>query len=214
MQILLEVWREACRQLDLGESIVRLGVLIKRRVPVDLVLVRLISIDEGLIETVGLTVCGHAPIPRHARLELRPDDQDRVASWIREGQTLRSSGRERSPLLQALTPKDVTGQVIAIALGSQESSPGALVLVRTGPERFSDDEATALEALRDPFTVALANDRRLHELERLRLAAEAEKRALLTRLKRQEIIEEIVGADTTLKGVMQQVEQVAPTNAP
>src|SRR5690606_17959885 len=75
-------------------------------------------------------------------------------------------------------------------------------------------EAEIVRTLREPLSAALVNDRRLHELERLRAAVEAENRALLTRLKRQESVEEIVGADTPLRGVMEQVEQVAPTKAP
>ena len=212
--MLLEFWREACKQLDLGESIVRLGELARRMVPVDVVIVRRLSIEEGLIETVALTVCGSAPIPRHARTELRADDVARIASWLDEGSVLRGSRRDRSPLLLALVPKDVAGQVMVVALGSGLAEAGALVLVRAGAERFSDAEMDDARSLREPFSVALQNDRQVHQLTRLREAAEAENRALLTRLKRQEIVEEIVGADTTLRGVMQQVEQVAPTNAP
>jgi hydrogenase-4 transcriptional activator len=71
-----------------------------------------------------------------------------------------------------------------------------------------------LAALEEPFQVALVNDRRLQELARLREAAEADNRALLTRLERQDIAETVVGERTGLREVMERVDQVAPTDAP
>src|SRR5688572_4872942 len=112
--MLLDVWREACRQLNLSESIVRLGELIRRTVPVDVVMVRRIALDEGVIETVALTVCGAAPIPRHARIDIQADDQARVEAWLREGAVIQSAARDRSPLLQVLAPKDVAGRLMAL----------------------------------------------------------------------------------------------------
>lgn len=59
-----------------------------------------------------------------------------------------------------------------------------------------------------------ANDAELRrEIQRLRAAAEADKQALLTRLGRTSLNEVIVGADNGLSGVMQRVNQVAPTSA-
>ncbi len=64
------------------------------------------------------------------------------------------------------------------------------------------------------MSVALGNDTRLHELARLREALEADKRALLTRLGREEIVDTIVGTTAGLEEVMERVNQVAPTDAP
>jgi transcriptional regulator with GAF, ATPase, and Fis domain len=71
-----------------------------------------------------------------------------------------------------------------------------------------------VEALLDPFSAALENDRRLAELAALREAAEADRRSLLTRLGRQEIAETIVGADSGLRHVMERVELVAQSDVP
>src|SRR5258707_12293335 len=69
-------------------------------------------------------------------------------------------------------------------------------------------------ALLEPFSAALENDRRLHELATLREAAEADRRSLLSRLGRQEMGETIVGADSGLKIVMERVELVARSDVP
>jgi transcriptional regulator with GAF, ATPase, and Fis domain len=62
--------------------------------------------------------------------------------------------------------------------------------------------------------VALENDRRLRELTSLREAVEAENRSLLSRLGRHDITDSIVGAETGLRSVMEQIELVAPSDAP
>jgi transcriptional regulator with GAF, ATPase, and Fis domain len=71
-----------------------------------------------------------------------------------------------------------------------------------------------MEALLEPFAVALENDRRLRELTSLREALEADNRSLLSRLGRHDIVDSIVGAENGLKSVMEQIELVAPADAP
>ncbi len=51
-------------------------------------------------------------------------------------------------------------------------------------------------------------------MARLREALEADKRALLSRLNRQDVADAIVGAEAGLRTVMDRVEQVAATDAP
>jgi transcriptional regulator with GAF, ATPase, and Fis domain len=71
-----------------------------------------------------------------------------------------------------------------------------------------------LEALLDPFSAALENDRRLHELAALREAAEADRRSLLSRLGRREMSEKIVGAESGLRQVMERATLVAQSDVP
>ena len=68
--------------------------------------------------------------------------------------------------------------------------------------------------LLDPLSMALENDHRLRELVTLREAVEAENRGLLSRLGRHDISESIVGADTGLREVMEQIDLVARSDAP
>ena len=71
-----------------------------------------------------------------------------------------------------------------------------------------------LEALLEPFSAALENDRRLHELAALRQAAEADRRSLLSRLGRREMSETIVGAESGLRQVMERATLVAQSDVP
>src|ERR1700758_4610715 len=60
----------------------------------------------------------------------------------------------------------------------------------------------------------MENDRRVRELNSLREALEADNRSLLSRLGRHDISESIVGAETGLRPVMEQIELVARSDAP
>ncbi|MCP5277904.1 MAG: sigma-54-dependent Fis family transcriptional regulator [Thiobacillus sp.] len=69
-------------------------------------------------------------------------------------------------------------------------------------------------ALASPFSAVLANQQRWRALNSEREAAEAERRALLQRLKRPGLGDAIVGAEAGLREVMEAVDQVATSDAP
>ena len=85
---------------------------------------------------------------------------------------------------------------------------------RTTASRFCAAHRKLADAMLEPFSAVLENDRRLHELAALREAAEADRRSLLSRLGRQEMTETIVGGDSGLKLVMERVELVAKSDVP
>lgn len=89
-----------------------------------------------------------------------------------------------------------------------------LVLFASAGLKFAGRYEEVVKALREPFSAALANDKRLHELAALREAAEADRRSLLRRLGRIDITDEIVGAERGLSHVMKRVELVSPSDAP
>lgn len=97
---------------------------------------------------------------------------------------------------------------LAVTVLRAESEVMGLLLL-TMPEA-----AKLVVALSEPCAAALANELRWRELATGREAAEAERRALLQRLKRQDISDSIVGADAGLGEVMRAVEQVARTDTP
>jgi len=96
-----------------------------------------------------------------------------------------------------------------------EPGAGAALLVTLPPGAAADTATRDLCAgLRAPFAAALANDRRLRELQALRRAAEADRSSLLTRLGRSQLSEPVVGGDGGLAPVMQRVEMVAGSDLP
>ena len=110
MPVLLDVWREACKHIEIGESVSRIGPVLTRRVPVDLVLVRRLDPQRSAVETVAAGVCGTGAIPEQTRNECTPEQFSRLLGWCREG---RDPSRRRRPRYDrahpALLPAGVDG---------------------------------------------------------------------------------------------------------
>ncbi|MGQ9651720.1 MAG: sigma-54 interaction domain-containing protein [Phycisphaerae bacterium] len=214
MPVLLDVWREACKHIEIGESVSRIGPVLTRRVPVDLVLVRRLDASRSAVETVAAGICGTAAPPEQTRNDCTPEEFRRLLAWCREGKVLRNDAPAVRQMHPALLPAGVEGQVIVGSLNREDEPVGVLVLTtrrRSGLRREHEELATALL---EPFAVALENDRQLRELSVLREAVEADNRSLLARLGRQDISDSVVGSETGLKEVMERVNLVAHSDVP
>ncbi|NQT25710.1 sigma 54-interacting transcriptional regulator [candidate division KSB1 bacterium] len=71
-----------------------------------------------------------------------------------------------------------------------------------------------MQALLEPFAVAIENDARLRELTQLRKAAEADRRSLLNRLGREEIVDTVIGQESGLKAVIERIHLVCDSDVP
>lgn len=203
--VLSDVLREACRHLEIEASISRIAALLGARMPLGLLLVREYDAAEQRLATVAVGSCAAVgPVASQPTL-LSPRPVKRLAAWAASGEI------RPGPLtadLAVVIPADVMGDVLVGPWGASGSWDGLLLLVARAGAKFSRRDAALAQALLEPFTTALQNDRRLHELASLREAAEAERRSLLTRIGRPEDGEEIVGAESGLKLVMERVELV------
>lgn len=145
--------------------------------------------------------------------ELAPAAFAELATWCHSGETFRGDTRAANRVLTSLLPKGTRGALLAGPLTMLGEPLGFLVALSEKKEATPAQEA-ALRAVLEPISVALEHDRRMSELMRLREAMEADKRALLQRLDRQDISESVIGAETGLREVIERVEQVARTDAP
>jgi transcriptional regulator with GAF, ATPase, and Fis domain len=211
---LLRIWQEVCRHLRLEDSVARVVPLLGRELPADELLVREIDLGKGCLETVALGMGRPGPAPTRAKSPCSPGDLDRIVAWCREGKLFRASERVLRKRLPGMVPPGVHGQVIAVPLETSAGAAGVLLLVARPPNVLRETDEPLARALRDPFTVALENDHRLRELVSLREAVEADNRSLLSRLDRHDISDSIVGAETGLKPVMEQIELVAGSDVP
>lgn len=212
--LLEQVWREACRHIDIAESTTLVAPLLAEVLPVELVLVRRFDLQRSCLETVAAGQPGELQAPEHARTELRADELDRLLDWGRQGRILRGDGDAK--LLALIAPAGLNTVVAAGPLRGEGNTDaaGVLVLAARNGEDFAPDHYRLLQALLEPFSAALENDRRVREMATLREAAEADKRTLLTKLGREEISDTIVGIEQGLRGVMERVELVARSDVP
>jgi hydrogenase-4 transcriptional activator len=207
------LWKSLGRHPSLDFAIQGAAQALRQALPLHSLAVRWLDLEHGVLTTVAEDSVLAQPGPSPARVECSSLDRDRLLEWCRRGEPL--AGRDGDPLLmEKLAGPNIPDDVLAGPLDDEHhGTPGALLLFASSGT-FTAEHASTLAPLLAPFRVALATDRRFHELSRMREAFEADNRALLSRLDRQALGEDLVGADGGLAAVLRRIDQVAPTEVP
>jgi transcriptional regulator with GAF, ATPase, and Fis domain len=212
--VLLDVWREAGRHIEIRESARNIARLLSEHLPLAELLVRRLDANHLTLETIAGGSADGAAAPAAAKSLLTSSRMKRLIAWGREASVLHGQVGAKNGDLAAIIPAGLVGEVLAGPLQGPERPSGVLILVAGDKKTFRPPHVQMAEALLDPFSAALENDRRLAELAALREAAEADRRSLLTRLGRQELADTIIGADSGLRHVMERVQLVAQSDVP
>lgn len=218
-EVLLKVWREACQHIEIQECTTNIVALLRTQMPLEYLIVRRWDHPHQAIDTVAIGPQDGQPLDVETRTTHAAPWWKRLLRWaatgeLAEGNVGDASTSRRPSELDLVVPRGVKGQALAAGLSHSRASTGALIVVAPNGRSFGTLQRRLFEGLLEPFSAALENDRRLHELRALREAAEADRRSLLSRLGRQEISEAIVGAQTGLRHVMERVELVANSDLP
>jgi transcriptional regulator with GAF, ATPase, and Fis domain len=177
--------------------------------------VREIDSKRYCIETraVGHAHDSHLSEPPHT--DVSAADLKRLVAWSKKADVTHRAARSRSvDAVTLLAPTLMDFDLIAGPLVNREGPIGALIAVARPGMKFDEHHVELIRELLEPFSVALENHHRLHELASLREAAEADKQSLLTRLGRTQVIDTIVGVDAGLRPVMARVQLVAKSDVP
>lgn len=212
--LLLDVWREACRHIDLKESTTTICHMLAPVLPISELLVRRFDQAQPSLETIAQGHVSSTLVPSLPRTLTSPAKMKRLIAWGSKGTLLHGTRLKRSGELALCVPEELEGEVVVGPLQGPEGPAGVLVLAGAHLKSFREDHLRMIEKLLEPFSAALENDRRLHELALLRDAAEADRRTLLSRLGKREMSDAIVGAEAGLKSVMERAELVSQSDVP
>lgn len=213
--LLMGVWREACRHIEISRSTASIAEIISEPMSVRQVLVRRIDGERNALETVAVSSAkGSEGLPT-ARTTCSQEKLTELLAWCRTGRVAqRSDGESPDAPWDILAPPGVAGDVLAGPLNDSSGPCGVLLLVADEKQAFESCHAAMAQALLEPFSAALENDHRLRDLATMRAAAEADRTSLLSRLGRKEISDHVVGVDSGLRAVMERVELVARSDVP
>ena len=212
--LLSDIWREVCRHIEIHASASNIAEALGCQMPLAALVVRRYDAPSQTLLTVAIAGPGPAEHQVAARTALTSDQLRRLLAWAAANQ-IRSIPRvDLRRGLSFLVPPEIPGEALAGPLLGADGLAGALVFVASPGASFEPRHTQLAAALLEPLSVALENDWRLHELATLREVAEAERRSLLARIGREEFREEIVGADSGLKLVMERVALVAQSDVP
>lgn len=203
----LAAWRVVARGAALADVVDAIAVHVLADQRLEQLAVRRLHAD-GRLDTLARHT--HDPDASPARVMLTPQLRERLQRLL-----LADSGgwdvgvRDELRVVVEGRPGDS-----ALALVPLDTHDGAITLVLGAGTVPLAELRSALVGVREPLQAAVRNESRVHELERLREAVEADNRALRSRLQVQDLSESIVGSEGGLRHVMEQAEQVAPTEAP
>jgi transcriptional regulator with GAF, ATPase, and Fis domain len=212
--VLLDVWRECCRHIDIEESLATGAGLLAERLPFEWLLIRRLDAPRSVLETVAAAGRRPGTAPEFARSPLKAPQLESLAAWAQKGRSLHERARLLADRLPGLLPEGIEGDVIAGPLAGDAGPAGFLVIVARRGVHFDASHQALAQALLEPFATALENDRRLRELSTREAAANADRRSLLSRLGRQDLTETIVGGDAGFRPVMERAQLVAPSDVP
>ncbi len=224
--LLLGVWREVGRHMRIEELVEHLLPILHEALGVERIIVRRLDRVRHRTVTAAHAAWGAGAGPAaQASAEATGEARDGVSlptrdaqwtallDWCRKGAFLEGMSSRLERRLPGLLPEGLEGPLLAGGLASEGLPIGALILAMP---RGAQDRglASRLDALLEPFAIALENDRRLREYAVLRQAAEADRQSLLSRLRRQDITDTVVGAESGLREVMERVDLVARSDTP
>ena len=212
--LLLAAWREAGRHHTIGDAVDALTSLLLEHLPFDVLAVGAIDLARSGVEMVALGSRRAGSALVHPRPELSPEDMQRLLLWCHSGHLASGTAREIAKVAGSLVSDGDGRSFLLGPLVRDGEVIGVVVFAARRAGAFDGEHATLVRGLLEPFAAALENDRRMRETSKLREAAEADRRSLLTRLGRGDGGDVIVGADAGLRSVMERVELVSRSDVP
>ena len=129
-EILLDVWREACRHIEIGESTAAIAQILARRMPVDRIVVRRIDTSRSCVETVAISADKRLLPAAEVRTECSADQLHGLLTWCKKGTVV---ARQNFPgtmdVLGTVIAHGIEGDILAGPLTKNGDALGIVVLV-------------------------------------------------------------------------------------
>ncbi len=212
-QLVIDAWRASTTLHDIGEVVARVAGLLVNSLDADALTLWRVSKDGRQTETLTSAPLKGGPT---LAMPVRELSEGAVRAWrdmTAVGMPLRLVPG-RGPLHGVFAPETGQGEGVVVPLHDSRSLLGAMVLWSRREGTFTEAHATLLGELAAPFDAAVQLHNERDSASREREALEADRRALLQRLDRDDVSDALIGADSGLREVITRAEQVAPTDAP
>ena len=155
--VLLDVWREACRHIEIADSTARIAPMLARDLPLACLLVRRMDSERRVLETVALGRPRPARIHAAATTACSEAKWARLRAWAEAGEILHGNRMKRTGDLSLLVPEELEGETLVGPLVGPDGPTGALVLVAESQRSFQPQHLEMLRLLLEPFSAALEN---------------------------------------------------------
>ena len=211
--ILLDVWREACRHIQITESLPSITAMLIEHLPLHQVVIRRIDSKNLDIHTIAAGVPGCAEGICHTT-SIPGHDINALSQWAAKKKLLRDTGHAANNMRRLLLPCADRHDIAAAPLHTREKTAWFIVFVAKQGAAFEKKHIDMIRILMEPFTIAVNNHCTITEMITLREAAEADKKTLLAKLSRKQMGDTIIGADKGLNMVMKRVSLISGSDIP
>ncbi len=210
----LEFSLRICGSLDIGEALPACLSYVRRAMPADELILIVYDRATGSAQVIARAENGGVSTESHTIFMPAPlrEELENVENYPRV--------RVLKDVRQDLIIKEVgaffkwpDSSVIVARLIIEHSFIGSLIIRAEGLGRYGEEHARLWSAVNEPVGIALINSLRYRELLHLKDALLDDNRYLHDEL-RNPLGTQIVGANFGLKGVMEQVNKVAPLSSP
>jgi transcriptional regulator with GAF, ATPase, and Fis domain len=204
-----------CGSLDIESALWNCYLYVRDIIPTDALTVTFYYPEEAILEIVatanskgGFARSDKIPIPPQLRKQLEdPEKYPRVRIC---------NDVYREDDLAGLVAKKMDcpdSSVIVVRFIVDGKLLGSLNARVTGTGRYTDNHLHLWSLVNEPFAVALSNTRKYRELVKLKERLADSSKYFENEL-RKNLGDVVIGADLGLKGVMAQIQQVAPSSSP
>ena len=213
--LLLKIWQQACKHILLDEMLATVAPMLQEEFPLAQILIRRIDSANSCIETMALGFADANAQLSSGRTICAPSQLQDLLQWWRAGESELFTGPAALPrALQPVAGEHAGHDCMLAPIGDPVAGQGILIMIAEPDAAFQARHLSLINLLREPFSASMENDSRVHELEALREAAEADRRSLMERLNRREPGDTIIGAESGLRLVFERVHMVAPLDVP
>ena len=210
VDLLSEVWREACRHLEIHEALAIITSRLRERMPVERLFIRDFDRHRQLVVTLRGGADGKQEVTPCSAAALK-----RLCAWAQEGELVQVGDiRQDSPSFARVLPPQISVNALVGGLAGVRGARGLLVMEALANTVFRAEHRRFARTLLEPLSVALDNHHQLRELISLRASAEADNQSLLTRLGRDSLSDAVIGANEGLKAVFDRVSKVCNSDLP
>ena len=213
-QLLVDVWRLATGSASLDECVDRVAAQLARSLRADALVIWRLSHDGSSLASVAASPVRPGPRPAPVRRSPSSGATDLLRAIARDGNAQLVTPDNTTDATRLFAPDGTWRALILAPLGDGEGLLGFVTILARTSGVLTESHVELVGEMSAPLTTALRLENERESEHRLREALEADRRALLQRLDRDDVADSIVGADSGLRDTMLRVEQVAPTDAP
>ncbi len=213
-QLVVDVWRLATGSASLDECIDRVAAQLERVVRADALILWRLSRDGTQLESVAAAAVRPGPRPALVKRSTSARASEELRELLLHGSPRLIVPDGATDALRNFAPDGAWRAVAVAPLADDDGAMGFVTLISRNTGVLGASQLSLLGELGAPLATALRLEDERESEHRLREALEADRRALLQRLDRDDVSDSIVGADSGLRETMLRVEQVAPTDAP